>query len=344
MSAALPLGELRPSALPKLKHCGYFTGDPVAGPAAERGTRLDVAFRAIIADESPDLSTFEEDDVAALMWSVECARLLAGEHALNSEEGDLHVDIPGMPKGGTSDLLCLGGGWSADLKTGEVRDYESQMAAYAIGWMLKIGVDTWTTYLLFADQRYVLPLRWTMESAEACVRDALGRRNTPGLPPIPNEYCGWCAHRLDCEARREQLGAHLPISATSPEWSKVESLTLARFVGFAAVVADWREDARAELVRRINDGEAPPAGCKYSPRKGSEKLPAHELSSLTVERVAVLCGDIGVEKARAAFAEEGKPFPTGAVYTTPGTMVLTVTRPAEVAAPRKSKKKEEPEF
>ena len=40
------MSALRPSNLPKLAVCPCYESNPVAGPAAERGTLLDSAFRA----------------------------------------------------------------------------------------------------------------------------------------------------------------------------------------------------------------------------------------------------------------------------------------------------------
>ena len=40
------MSTLRPSNLPKLAVCPCYESNPVAGPAAERGTLLDNAFRA----------------------------------------------------------------------------------------------------------------------------------------------------------------------------------------------------------------------------------------------------------------------------------------------------------
>ena len=338
----LALHQVRPSSLPKVKLCGHFVSDPVSGPAAERGTRLDTAFRALIQGCEPSVALSPEEK-ESLAWAVASAKILAGGWPIVSDEAELRVEIPIIDMAGTSDAMVAGAHWHGDLKSGEVRDYEAQMAAYALGWMQDQGVSEWTAYLFYSDQRYVHTYRFTWESAEAIVRDALSLRLSDA-PPRPNAYCGWCAARFDCPARREELGNHLPISRESPEWAKIDSLTLARFCGFASVVDDWREAARAELTRRIlENGEAYPPGVSLTNRKGSEKLPGPAFAPLPSEVLSRLLGDVGVEKAKAAFAEAGVDFPQGSVTTTPGASFLTIRKPAEIAAEKAKKLKVTPE-
>lgn len=338
----LALHQVRPSSLPKVKLCGHFQSDPVSGPAAERGTRLDTAFRALIQGVEPDVELSVEEG-ESLDWAVDSAKILAGGWRIISDEADLRVEIPIIDHAGTSDLFCPEARWHGDLKSGEVRDYEAQMAAYALGWMRDQGASEWTAYLFFSDQRYVQTYRFTWESAEEIVRDALSLRLSDA-PPRPNAYCGWCAARFDCPARREELGNHLPISRESPEWAALDSLTLARFCGFGKVVEEWTEAAREELTRRIFDNkEEFPPGVSKGGRKGSEKLPGPAFAPLPSEVLSRILGDVGIEKAKEAFAEAGVEFPQGAVVTSPGSSWITIKKPAELAAERAKKIKLKPE-
>lgn len=334
----LALHQVRPSSLPKVKLCGHYVSDPVSGPAAERGTRLDTAFRALIQGVEPDVELSVEEG-ESLDWAVDSAKILAGGWRIISDEADLRVEIPIIDHAGTSDLFCPEARWHGDLKSGEVRDYEAQMAAYALGWMRDQGVSEWTAYLFFSDQRYVQTYRFTWESAENIVRDALSLRLSDA-PPRPNAYCGWCAARWDCPARREELGNHLPISRESPEWAALDSLTLARFAGFGKVVEEWTEAAREELTRRIFDNkEEFPPGVSKGGRKGSEKLPGPAFAPLPSEVLSRLLGDVGVEDAKAAFAEAGVEFPQGKVVTSPGSSWIKIKKPAELAAEKAKKLK-----
>lgn len=334
----LTLAQVRPSSLPKVKLCGHYQSDPVSGPAAARGTRLDAAFRALIqgVETKVELSIEERK---ALDWAVDSARILAGGYAILSDEASLRLDIAIIDHPGTSDLLCPKAHWHGDLKSGEVRDYEAQMAAYSLGWMMWYDVEEWTAYLFYCDQRYVQTYRFTRESAEAVVRDALALRLSDA-PPRPNQYCGWCAARWDCEARREELGNHLPITKDTPIWADIDSQTLARFIGFAGLVEEWADAARDVLKARcLEQGQPLPEGVSVTNRKGSEKLPGSEFLALPIKHVVPLLGDVPAEKARAAFADALVMFPEGKLTTTPGITFLKFKRPAEIAAAKIKKTK-----
>ena len=123
---------LRPSMLPKLQKCGHYRPD-VAGEAAERGTLIDFAFRDAINECWGRAQQLSDEDLEAVTWAVHTARAYAGGALLVSDERDLKVSALGLT--GTADLLCSAGLWSADLKTGQKRDYIAQQAAYALGFM-----------------------------------------------------------------------------------------------------------------------------------------------------------------------------------------------------------------
>lgn len=340
----LTLAQVRPSTLPKVKLCGHYQSDPVSGPAAARGTRLDTAFRALIQGAQLPLFILNPEERIALDWAVDSARILAGGYEIESDEQLLRVEIPVIDHAGTSDLLCREGRWHGDLKSGEVRDYESQMASYALGWMQKFGVSEWTAYLFYCDKRYVQTYRFTQESAEDVVRDALALRLSDA-PPRPNQYCGWCAARWDCEARREELGSHLPITKDTPIWADIDSQTLARFIGFAGLVEEWADAARDVLKARCLEGdEKLPEGVSAINRKGSEKLPGAEFLALPIKHVVPVLGDVPVEKARAAFADALVMFPEGKIVTTAGSTFLKFKRPAEIAAEKIRKSKKTPDL
>ena len=186
MSAATETKEwLRPSMLPKLALCGHYRPEADAGEAAARGTKLDEVFRALIQMKNVNLSGLTDEEVEALRWAVSTAKALSGGHELEASEDALRVEALGL--NGTADLLCEDAGWSADLKTGQKRNYVEQQAAYALGFMDRLFADEWTVYLLFCDQREVVTLRFTRESAEAAMRSALAiiRRAWASSATIP---------------------------------------------------------------------------------------------------------------------------------------------------------------
>jgi hypothetical protein len=334
------MSPVRPSSLPKLKLCGHYEGDPVSGPAAERGTRLDTAFRALIAGVEPEVGLGGEER-AALDWAVDSARILAGGLPLVSDEESLKVRVDLIDNGGTCDLACLDAHWHGDLKSGQLSDYESQMAAYSLGWMDKTGRDEWRCYLFYLDQRYIHTYYFRREEAEDVVREAQALRLSDA-PPLANKYCGWCVHRWDCPARREELGSHLPITRESPAWADMDSLTLARFIGFAGLVEEWADAARDVLKARCLDGgEALPEGVSSVRPKAGVYLPGEAFLRIPQKHLIPLLGDVTEEKARAAFAEALVAMPEGLLISKPKNPYLKFKRPAEIAAAKVRKAKGE---
>lgn len=345
--------EIRPSALPKLKLCGHYAGDPVAGEAADRGTRMDAAFRWLRSPDrfkvSPKWECLTPEEQDAVMWASDTVELLAGGHPLLVDENACTLaSIPHVPQGGTSDAVCLSGHWHADLKSGQVRDYEAQMAAYALGWMHVTGQAEWTAYLLFCDQRRVVTQRFTRESAEECILDALALVNG-GVPPQVNEYCGWCVNRWSCPARREGLGLTTPLGP-SLDLAAQDSETLARFAGWAAVVEDYNEEARRILKERMLTPGAPKVpGVSISSRQGSQKVKAEELLNVLADagaREVFLAGlgDVSVSLASSAANAVGQAIPPDWIFQTPGSVSIRVKKPAELAIPKRGKPASKEEF
>ena len=311
---------LRPSALPKLALCGHFRSD-VAGAAAERGTVMDRMFRGAITGQGDTATDWQGEDADNVFWAVDTAKALAGAHPIEANEDALRVEVLGMM--GTADVACFAAGWSGDLKSGQVRNYLEQQAAYALGFMQAAFAEEWTVYLFFCDARELVTLRFTLESAEKIVRDVLALAKDPGLP-TPNDYCGWCAKRFDCAPRRESLGI-VPLEglAALEDWP---SELLRDFSLRAKVVADFDEKAREVLKDRAVKGETC-AGVSLTSKRGSRKIDAAALvGGVTVEAMAALCGQVSEAKATEAWKSDA-PFPADKVVELPGSSFVRISQP-----------------
>jgi hypothetical protein len=317
---------LRPSILPKLSLCGQFRSAP-AGAAAERGTRLDVVFRDAIAGGWKAAGKLDPLELDAVQWAVDTARALANGSPLESDEEALKIWTLGMP--GTGDLLCEELLWSADLKSGQKRNYLEQQAAYALGYMERAFADEWTVYLLYCDLREVETLRFTRESAEATVRNAIAK-GVSGEPPTVNEYCGWCSNRFNCAPRRESLGL-----VEIGEEALLESLPselLREFVTRAGIVEEFADEARGILKSRLIQGEKV-AGVTLTSKRGSRKVPERivelNLGGLGVADVLAAYGPMSEAKLREIWQRKlpGNPFPEDAVMESPGSAYITIRKP-----------------
>ena len=90
------MSALRPSNLPKLALCPCYESNPVAGPAAERGTLLDTAFRAELLgleERFVIANKLTAEEIAAVSWSVLMVRAMSGRERVLAREDDCRVAI-----------------------------------------------------------------------------------------------------------------------------------------------------------------------------------------------------------------------------------------------------------
>ena len=133
---------LRPSNLPKLAICACFEPDANVGPAAERGTKLDGVFRRRMLGDKSDDTAVEKDELDAVDWAINTLRAIAGTAEIITAEDRCKIECLGLT--GTADAWLPELGMSADLKTGQLRNYREQMAAYALGFIDATFRPEWT--------------------------------------------------------------------------------------------------------------------------------------------------------------------------------------------------------
>lgn len=331
--------NLRPSSLPKLAQCAKYESNPDAGAAAQRGTDMDASFRAIIRGTHVAwVADADKEDIAAVEWAVATARLYAGSAHLEADENHLRVEVLGMT--GTADASCTEREWSADLKTGEQRNYVEQQAAYALGFMDKEFTDQWTVHLLYCDLRLVETLEFTRESAEQIVRGVLSKAKDPEARATPCDYCDWCALRWTCKTRLEPLSMLLtgaPDKLDIPGISEDPAM-------LGAVLAITHEVSKDNgLHDTLKDA------CKTHLEAGRE-VPGWSLSkgreTRTVDNVTVarFANDFGIGRVMEAYGSMSekkfsglwshtfgnKPLPDDAVTVNHGNPFVTKKRASKV--------------
>jgi hypothetical protein len=282
---------LRHSSLPKLAECPCYEKKPgEAGPAAARGTRLDGAFRTRLTGGVMPAEVAGED-AAAVEWAVTVVKELAGGSRVWSAEEDCKVRTPGLEHVGTADVVIPERLLVVDLKSGKVRNYREQVAAYALGLMEEHFAGRWTCVLLFCDARQVVMHQFTYEEAQALVEGILRAVADPAKKPVLCDYCNWCAFSTSCDARMEAVEQTQeivsivePLTMEQREWV-VESLLedregTARFLAQAKVFDAFRERVE-ERVKEIltADAEALP-GWKLRAGGTSEVVFADDLARL----------------------------------------------------------------
>jgi hypothetical protein len=352
MTSIPPTDFLRPSLLPKLEACPRYESEPFAGSAADRGTAMDAAFRSLLTGEwkgwTPETNS---EDIKAIEWAVSSARLLAGSAPILAAEDDLRVEMMGMT--GTADCACPDKQWSIDLKSGQVRDYLAQQAAYALGFMEREFCDEWTIHLLFCDERQIVTHHLTKEEAWDIVNPIIAVAKDPRALPSPCEYCSWCKKRWTCQARLEPLSMLL---IGAPDKLDIETIKscpgdLARLMDITHEIArdgglhDTLKAAAAEHLGsnaevpgwRLQNGRETrtvPVACLLEPVDARH----HLLKDAGTMRLAAMLGNVSATKAGALWSETYmEPLPEALISTNHGSaFVAKATRKKKEKATTKN--------
>ena len=332
---------LRPSNLPKLAVCACFDPNPDAGEAAARGTKLDGVFRRRVHGDKSDDTALVKDDLDAVDWAVNTLRAIAGTTEIITAEDRCKIECLGLS--GTADAWLPELGMSADLKTGQIRNYREQMAAYALGFMDATFRTEWTSHLLFADQRQIITHRFTYDDAKALVTELMARFHDTGKEPTVCEYCSWCVKAETCPARL-QLAEKALVPAASDttfnfELVLADSEKLGAFLTACSVLDDFRERAEEAAKKRLVAGDKIP-GWSLSSRKGAEFI-YHDAVGRYIDRFgfgAVLgaYGNMSAAKFRQLWAEKmpsETPFPEDLIQRGAGSVSLRRVQPKAAAKP-----------
>ena len=316
--------EISPSSLPKLAECALFTGAPGASAAAERGTLLDRALRELFIDDPTTFDTLSAEDKRAVEWGANELRVLSGGYHIETREEYLGMEVPGLSKPGTADAVCVRAKWVADIKTGQVRNYRQQLAAYALACMQEHFTDSWTAHVVYIDQRLRRTYDFTREQAEATVSNLISEASSRTAEPTPNEYCGWCANADGCRALVRQSSEALALVQSETSLTEIRDQILANPVKLSAFAANWKlaEKQIAEpildaLKERLGAGEDIP-GWKVTTGAGRQFVEADTIAkaSTNVSKetlILALGGKMSADKFRQFCVESGAEVDESAV-------------------------------
>ncbi|XHR30879.1 MAG: DUF2800 domain-containing protein [Chthoniobacteraceae bacterium] len=304
--------SLRPSNLPKLAECPCYDSNPNAGPAAARGSALDALFRARMQGDLHQAEMFYQangEDIAAVEWAVTSLKVLAGDSPVVTREEDCRVTIPGFEKPGTADALVLQKFAHADLKTGAMRNYREQMAAYALGLMDAHFASEWTAYLLFCDQRELVTIHFTYAEAKTVVEGVVSAYNDATKKPALCEYCGWCSKEETCEARLALAQDAVAVVAPGFSFEAVlaDNEKLSKFLLACSVLEDFQERAEETAKERLQAGATVP-GWKLITRRGLEFVDhvtvGHHIQALGFGAILAAYGNLSAKKFRELWQQK----------------------------------------
>ncbi len=326
--------ELTPSSAPKLAECAVFVGASGASAAAERGTAIDKAIRLAMDGDTAPIDQLTGDDLTAANWGIETLRRLSGGEHVETREEYLAMAVPGLSKLGTADAICKRARWTADIKTGAVRNYRQQLAAYSLACMEDHFAESWTGHVVYVDQQLVRSYDFTRAEAEATTQAWISAATSPLARPTPCEYCSWCANKETCSALVFQSKAALADvhSVNGDSLTIIRDRILAdtqqlsdfakRYKFFEKEMAEPLIDA---LKERLAAGDEIP-GWKVSTSAGREYVEAEAIAKasanvsketlilalggkMSAKQFRQFCADSGVEVDESA-VKAGAPITT----------------------------------
>jgi hypothetical protein len=263
---------------------------------------LDLALRS--AWELGEVPPLEQEDAMAVAWAYEMIAELADGRRVEMNEERCKIRVFQLGCTGTADAICASGNWLADLKSGQVYDYEAQMAAYALGLMMEYGVNVWTAYLLFCDQQKVITHHFTFSEALEIVKAVVAN---VGTPPKPNEYCNWCSKSLTCVARLEAQETALATTNDAFQVILNDPDQLGDFLQRCKIFEDFQAAAIAK-AREMLEAGTPVQGWRLGKARASRFVSAETLKQhadrFTKEKLIEIVGSISANKAEVLF---GKP-------------------------------------
>ena len=254
--------EISPSMLPKLASCPLFEGAGGASEAASRGTAIDIVVRELVSNLQPSILLSAEDAFVAT-WGETKLKELAKGCEIETREEYLAMAVPHMGKMGTADGRCKPLSWVADIKTGQMRNYREQLAAYCLACMNDEFKTSYTAHVIYVDQQLVRSYDFTYEEAERIVLDVLNKATSKDAEPTPCEYCSWCKHFSICNkivTQAEQAVALIP-AKNGNSLAEIKAQILSSNESVSDFVRNWKlaekeiaEPVIEEMKARLESG------------------------------------------------------------------------------------------
>lgn len=324
--------EIRSSTLPKLAECSLFEGAPGASDAANRGTGMDEAMRAACQGNMGPLNALPPEDQKAVAWAIEEVEKLAKESFMETREERLAMHVSMLSTVGTADAVCDPERWVADLKTGQVRSYYHQLAAYSLACMDRTFTESWTAHVIYCDQRVRRTYEFDYATAKAVVDKVISDAKDPQAKPTPCEYCDWCGRKETCTAIVKANTEAVALATSKESVAAIRDRILASPERISEFARQWKQAEKdiAEPVltklRELAEAEMAP-GWKIVGVKGREYVEAEGIAkvakSVPVGSVILaMGGKMSGKDFRAWCAESGVPVDETSIKTGEGTKQL----------------------
>lgn len=185
-----------------------------------------------------------------IIWAAQYILSVSGRKKLITEQR-VNIMRDGVAISfGSMDAYCKG--HLFDLKTGQVRDYRQQMAAYALGVMQKFGDKKLTCHLVYSRFRKAETFDLSLSEAEDIVYGIIDSVNDPTRSPWPCSYCSWCSRKESCTALKQfsysvagQLEAMDKINLDGP----IKPAVRERLLSVVDATEEWALSVREKLKK-----------------------------------------------------------------------------------------------
>lgn len=254
--------EISPSMLPKLASCPLYQGTEGGNAATSRGTDIDIVVRELVGNLQPSIQLSSEDAFVATWGETKLKELAKGEY-IETREEYLGMAVPHMGKMGTADGRCKPLSWVADIKTGQVRNYREQLAAYCLACMNDEFKTSYTAHVIYVDQQLVRSYDFTWDEAERIVLDVLNKATSKDAEPIPCEYCSWCKHFTICNkiVTQAESAVYTIAAPNGNSLEKIKAEILSSNESISGFVRNWKlaekeiaEPVIEEMKSRLESG------------------------------------------------------------------------------------------
>lgn len=246
------------------------------GEDAPNFVNMDERIAELSAEQGVELNPAK----AGVQWAIDYTKLLAKGSEIITDEDRLTVKTPMLDSNsGTMDCHIPQQRIIIDLKSGMVRNYKEQLAAYAMEVMNDRFEEKYEAYLLFLDSQTVVKYIFTFEEAQGIVAAIRMATLDPYKQLKVNQYCGWCGSKDTCQERISMAARSMAALDTAERFDAIldDPIELADFLTGVEALDDLYKRAKAKGVDYISEG-VEVLGYKMVARKGNETLPNEQLS------------------------------------------------------------------
>jgi hypothetical protein len=228
---------------------------------------------------------------------------------VETREEYLAMAVPGLSKLGTADAVCKAEKWVADIKTGQVRNYREQLAAYSLACMEDNFDTSWTAHVVYVDQKLIRSYDFSYEEAQQITKRTIDRATSADAKPTPSEYCSWCKHFNNCHAivRQAESAIALIPDVTGNSIDAIRQRILATAESMGAFAKEWKlaekeiaEPVMGHLKTRLENGDEVP-GWKLTSMSGRKFVETEAIAkasqNITKETLILAMGGKMSEKS-----------------------------------------------